>query len=57
MNAIILPYVSQCLSKRKYPTYEKALDGAHATVKHDNSAILTVYRCPHCRNFHVGGVI
>lgn len=43
----------QCIGKLKYPTKAKAKRFiARATIH--NRDRLTVYRCPHCRFFHVG---
>ncbi len=51
MTAVVLDRRAQCLGKRGYEIYDEAK--RNAKKRH---APFNIYRCPHCRHWHIGGV-
>jgi hypothetical protein len=59
----ILEYVTekqkefQCGNKRKFETSEEAIYCLRKICKNDtrmNPTSISIYRCPHCKNYHFG---
>lgn len=46
---------NQCDGKKPYDLKRRALKDARGLSK-DTGRMFTVYECPHCHKFHVGGV-
>jgi hypothetical protein len=44
----------QCHRKVQHKTRKLALAAMYATIRRHNDLTLNVYKCPHCRLFHVG---
>lgn len=56
-----LDIVKQCHRKRPYPTFESAMTACHIVIakeffQNGGMHIFTIYVCPHCGAFHVGGI-
>jgi hypothetical protein len=53
-SPIYSPY-TQCYGKTQYKVKRRAIKRAAAYAA-ESGEVFTVYECPHCKKYHIGGV-
>ena len=53
-RAPVLPKETQCMGKYPHKLARRAIEESGRLARENPDLIFVAYKCPHCKNYHVG---